>query len=82
MKSKSVPVQEMLLKQIISEAGIVKKEHKQGLKKYFDKRFAQQINLMQYHRLREDRFIQSQKRVLEKQNYSIQKAKEYIELRQ
>lgn len=75
MESKSVPVQQMLLRQMISEAGIVKREHKEGLKKYFEKKFAQHVNIMQYHRMREDRFIQSQKRVLEKQNYSIRKAK-------
>lgn len=78
MQSKSVPVQQMLLKQMIAEAGIVKREHKLSLKREFDKKFAQQVNLMQYHRLREDRFIESQRRVLEKQNYSIQKAREYI----
>lgn len=35
MKSNSVPIQELLLKQIISEAGIVKTEHKEGLKMCF-----------------------------------------------
>ncbi len=37
---------------------------------------------MQYHRMREDRFVLSQKKVLERQNYSIQKTKEYLALRQ
>lgn len=37
---------------------------------------------MQYHRMREDRFVLSQKKVLERQNYSIQKIKEYLALRQ
>lgn len=82
MKSNSTHLQELLLKQIISSAGIVKEEHKQGLKKCFDKKFAQHVNTIQYNQLREDRFILSQKKVLEKQNYSIQRAKEEIALRQ
>jgi hypothetical protein len=82
MKSNSTHLEELLLKQIISSAGIVKEEHKQGLKKCFDKKFAQHVNTIQYNQLREDRFILSQKKVLEKQNYSIQRAKEEIALRQ
>lgn len=37
--------------------------------------------MLQFHQLREDRFIMSQKKILEKQNHSIEKAKEFLDLR-
>ena len=74
--------QQALLQQIVSESGIMNKDHQEGLKKRFQQKLAQHVSMVQYHRLREDRFALSQKKVLDRQNESIEKTKEYISLRQ
>lgn len=38
--------------------------------------------MIEYHRLREDRFILSQQKIIEKQNNSIERAKEFINFKQ
>ena len=82
MYSSTVPNSHVLLQQLISESGITSQQEQLNLKHQFRKKLSQHVNLVQYHHLREDRFILSQKKVLEKQNLSIQKAKEYLDLRQ
>lgn len=82
MHSNTVPNSHILLQQLITESGITSKQEQLVLKHQFRKKLSQHVNMVQYHNLREDRFILSQKKVLEKQNLSIQKTKEYLDLRQ
>ena len=70
--------QEALLQQIVTEAGIVRKDQQQGLKRCFDKKCTQHVNMLQYNQLREDRFALNQQKVLERQNLTMEKSKEYL----
>ena len=71
MKDHHLSLQDAMFQQIVSETGHAKKQDKESLKRQINKKYPQHINLIQYHQLREDRFILSQKKVLEKQNQSI-----------
>lgn len=82
MQSRTVPSGDLILKQVISEVGIRNADQELSLKRHFDHKFNQHVNLIQYHRLREDRFIISQKKILEKQHLSIEKTKDYLNLKQ
>lgn len=62
--------------------GVVDEKKQDNIKRQIDKKYHKHINLIQYHQLREDRFVLSQKKILEKQHLSIEKTKEYIKLRQ
>lgn len=82
MSSSTQPIQELLLRQIAHEAGVVSRQQRVSLKRQFERKYTQHVNMLEYHNLREDRFIESQKKVLEKQHLSVQRTKEYIALRQ
>lgn len=81
MQVHTPPNSEVLLRQFISEAHVSDAKERSTLKEHFKKKLSHHINMLQFHQLREDRFIISQKKILEKQNQSIEKAKEFLDLR-
>lgn len=82
MQLNPFPFQREILEQIVAQVGIIDEKKQDNIKRQFNKKYHNHVNLIQYHQLRQDRFILSQKKVLEKQHLSIQKTKEYIKLRQ
>jgi hypothetical protein len=65
--SVSLPLnQKAMFQKIVSEAGIARKERQECLRRCFEKKCAQHVNVIQYHRLREDRFAVSQQKVIDR----------------
>lgn len=72
------PIAEIIIKQIASEGNTLSEPHAVRP----SRQLSPHINLAQYHRMREDRFILSQKKVLEKQHLSMQRAREFLMIKQ
>jgi hypothetical protein len=72
------PIAEIIIKQIASEGNTLSPPHAAQP----PRQLSPHINLAQYHRMREDRFIVSQKKVLEKQHLSMQRAREFLMIKQ
>ena len=73
---------EKMLRQVLREAGIITNLQKQALTKQFEKRFIEVTGLVTEHRRRQQRFTESQNKVLAKHYATIERAKQSIEQKQ